>query len=250
MSRSPVGVIGGSGMDRLRDMEVIGRQVVPTPFGAPSAPIVHGRLGGAEGYFLARHGSGHTLAPHEVNYRANIWALSRLGIDQVVAINTVGAIREDLTPGELVLPDQIIDYTWGRAQTFHEGLGGEVIHVDFTEPYSSPVRAMLIKAAKNAAVPVRDGGVYGATQGPRLESRSEINRMERDGCDVVGMTGMPEAVLARELEIEYACCAVVVNMAAGRGDGRQGIHGEIEQNMEQGMEHVRRLLERLMMDLG
>ena len=249
MSQGPVGVIGGSGMDRLRDMEVIGRQVLPTPFGAPSAPIIHGRLGGGEGYFLARHGSGHTLAPHEINYRANIWALKRLGIDRVVAINTVGAIRGDLVPGEILLPDQIIDYTWGRAQTFHEGPDGEVIYVDFTEPYSSSVRAMLVKAANNAAVPVHSGGVYGATQGPRLESRSEINRMERDGCDVVGMTGMPEAVLARELEIEYASCAVVVNMAAGRSDGQQGIHGEIEQHMEQGMDRVRRVLERLMMDL-
>ncbi|MGB5622671.1 MAG: S-methyl-5'-thioinosine phosphorylase [Gammaproteobacteria bacterium] len=249
MSAALIGVIGGSGMDRLRQMKVLGRQVIPTPFGPPSAPVIHGSLGGGEGYFLARHGSGHTLAPHEVNYRANIWALHSLGIHRIIAINTVGAIRAGLTLGELLLPDQIVDYTWGRAHTFHDGASGSVLHVDFTEPYSSELRGMLRLAATAAGVSLHDGGTYGATQGPRLESRSEIDRMERDGCDVVGMTGMPEAALAREMGLEYASCCVVVNMAAGRGDGGDGIHAEIERFMDLGMGRVRAVLERLMKNL-
>jgi len=249
MSGALIGVIGGSGMDRLHDMKVLGRQVIPTPFGPPSAPVIHGSLGGGEGYFLARHGSGHTLAPHEVNYRANIWALQSLGIRRIIAINTVGAIRAGLPSGDLLLPDQIVDYTWGRAHTFHDGASGSVFHVDFTEPYSAGLRGMLRLAASAAEVPLHDGGTYGATQGPRLESRSEIDRMERDGCDVVGMTGMPEAALARELGLEYASCCVVVNMAAGRGDGSEGIHAEIDRFMDLGMSRVRAVLERLMRDL-
>jgi len=249
MSAHLVGIIGGSGMDRLQDIEVLGRQVLPTPHGPPSAPVIHIRLGGGDGYLLARHGSGHTLAPHEINYRANIWALKHLGVRQVIAINTVGAIRGDMGPGELVLPDQIIDYTWGRAHTFHEGSAAIVAHADFTEPYSAEVRELLIDAAGEAGVEMHVGGTYGATQGPRLESRSEIDRMERDGCDVVGMTGMPEAALARELDLEYASCAVVVNMAAGRGDGGEGIHEEIERHMDLGMGRMRRVLEQLMMNL-
>ncbi len=249
MSAPLIGIIGGSGMDRLQDLEVLGRQVLPTPHGPPSAPVVHARLGTGAGYLLARHGSGHTLAPHEINYRANIWALKHLGVRQVIAINTVGAIRSDMSPGELVLPDQIIDYTWGRAHTFHEGSATTVAHVDFTEPYSAEVRKLLVDAAGEAGVPMHVGGTYGATQGPRLESGSEIDRMERDGCDVVGMTGMPEAALARELDLEYASCAVIVNMAAGRGDGGAGIHEEIERHMDLGMSRMRRVLEQLMTNL-
>lgn len=249
MGGALIGVIGGSGLDRLRELKVIGRQVIPTPYGPPSAPVIHGSLDGGEAYFLARHGSGHTLAPHEVNYRANIWALKSLGIRRIVAINTVGAIRAGLAPGDLLLPDQIIDYTWGRAHTFHDNASGSVLHVDFTEPYSAEVRQMLRRAASAAEVPLSDGGTYGATQGPRLESRSEIDRMERDGCDMVGMTGMPEAALSRELGLEYASCCVAVNMAAGRGDGIEGIHEEIDRHMDLAMRRVRAVLERLIRDL-
>jgi 5'-deoxy-5'-methylthioadenosine phosphorylase len=249
MSGALIGIIGGSGMDRLQDLQVLGRQVLPTPYGPPSAPVIHACLGSGEVYLLARHGSGHFLAPHEVNYRANIWALRHLGVRQVIAINTVGAIRGDLAPGELMLPDQIIDYTWGRSHTFHEGSGSSVVHVDFTEPYCTRVRGLLIDAAAAAGVPLHAGGTYGATQGPRLETRSEIDRMESDGCDVVGMTGMPEAALARELDLGYASCAVIVNMAAGRGDGAVGIHEEMERYMDLGMGRVRALLEQLMTNL-
>ncbi|MGB5590692.1 MAG: S-methyl-5'-thioinosine phosphorylase [Gammaproteobacteria bacterium] len=249
MSVDAVGIICGSGMNRLHGLEMIESQSVDTPFGAPSGSVIHARLGGGQGYFMARHGNDHTLAPHEVNYRANIWALKHIGIDRIVAVNTVGAINPRLAPGELLLPDQIVDYTWGRAQTFHEALNGPVAHIDFTEPYSESVRRILTRAAADAGVPLRAGGVYGATQGPRLETRSEINRMERDGCDVVGMTGMPEAALARELEIEYACCAVVVNMAAGRGDSERSIHSEIELHMDQGMGRVWSILAQLLNDL-
>jgi purine nucleoside phosphorylase len=189
--------------------------------------------------FLPRHGSGHTLAPHEVNYRANVWALKDIGASEVIAVNSVGAIDTSLPPGGIAVPDQLIDYTWGRSHSFFEGAGQPVRHADFTEPYSARVRRRLLAAAARAGVPVMDGGVYGATQGPRLESRAEIDRMARDGCAMVGMTGMPEAGLARELDLEYACCAVVVNRAAGRGDD---IHTELARYLDEAIATVRRVL--------
>jgi 5'-deoxy-5'-methylthioadenosine phosphorylase len=240
MSANDIGVIGGTGMGRLADMQVTGRRVVPTPFGEPSAPVIRGHFGGREAYFLARHGSGHTIPPHLVNYRANLWALKHLGVRRVIAISSVGGISDDLPPGAMAVPDQIIDYTWGRHSTFFDGVEDPVVHVEFTEPYTGSLRVLILQAATGAGLQVRDGGVYAATQGPRLETPAEIERLSRDGCHMVGMTGMPEAVLARELELEYASFAVVINWAAGRGDG--DIHGEIERHVADCMDKVRVLL--------
>lgn len=234
-----LGIIGGTGLASLEGMQIERRDNVATPWGAPSAPLLHGRLGGCQVIFLARHGSEHTIAPHEVNYRANVWAMHEAGVDGVVAINAVGGIGDEFTPGTLAVPDQLIDYSWGRAHSYCEGSGQPPRHVEFTEPYSSALRELLLAAAARAGLEVRDGGVYGVTQGPRLETAAEIDRLARDGCHLVGMTGMPEAGLARELGLAYACCAVVVNRAAGRGGD---IHTEFERWVELGAAAVRRLL--------
>lgn len=208
-------VIGGSGFYQLEALKDIERHAVETPFGEPSADIVEGHLGRLRVAFLARHGEKHQWAPHRVNYRANIWALHHLGARRVVGVNAVGGIRADMGPRVVVVPEQLIDYTHGRASSFCDVEDAEVRHVDFSEPYSTGLRHALLDAATAAGVAVVDGGCYGATQGPRLETRAEIERMRRDGCDLVGMTGMPEAVLARELDLDYACLALVANWAAG-----------------------------------
>ncbi len=242
-------IIGGSGLTQLANLDVTRREVVRTPYGEPSGPLTFGRLGGHELVFIARHGYGHTIPPHRVNYRANISALKSVGVDKVVSVASVGGIRADLKPGSLVVPDQIIDYTWGRHSTFFDGHDGQVRHVDFTEPYDSALRSLLLDAARLAGEAVVDGAVYAATQGPRLETAAEINRMERDGADVVGMTGMPEAVLAREAGLAYAALNVVVNHAAGRGDSAHGIEmSAIEAMLQEAMMRVRHLLERLCED--
>ncbi len=240
---SLLAIIGGTGLSELTDLTIERRQVVATPWGEPSAPIVFGRLAATGVAFLPRHGSGHTIAPHRINYRANVWALREVGATGVVAVNAVGGIREDLAPGSLCVPDQIIDYTWGRGHTFFEGSDQPVRHVDFTEPYSPGLRSRILAAGRQAGLDVSDGGTYGATQGPRLETAAEIRRMTGDGCDMVGMTGMPEAALARELELEYACCAVVVNRAAGLGED---ILGELDSHLDLAMGNVRALLEQLL----
>jgi 5'-methylthioinosine phosphorylase len=208
-------VVGGSGLYQFPGLSEVETDVQPTPFGAPSAPIAIGRLGPHRLAFLARHGTDHRLAPHRVNYRANLWALHALGARRVVGINAVGGIRADLAPRTLVVPDQIIDYTHGRPSSFSDVEQARVEHIDFSEPYSVSLRRALLGAAARVGVTVIDGGCYGVTQGPRLETKAEIARLRQDGCDLVGMTGMPEAVLARELGIEYACLAVVANWAAG-----------------------------------
>lgn len=210
-------IIGGSGITQLQSLQIIRREVVHTPYGEPSAPLVHGLLHGRDLVFLPRHGAGHTIPPHKVNYRANLWALSQLNIKNVVGIAAVGAIHREMDPGSVVVPDQIIDYTYGRNHTFFESDLSHVTHVDFTSPYCSRLREALLRSASACGIGIASSATYGATQGPRLETAMEINRMERDGCDLVGMTGMPEAALARELDICYASCAVVANWAAGRG---------------------------------
>jgi 5'-methylthioinosine phosphorylase len=214
-------VIGGSGLYQFPGLEHVSRRAMETPYGAASAEVVLGDFGGKRLAFLARHGEGHTLAPHQVNYRANLWALHALGARRVIGVNAVGGIRADMGPRTLVVPDQLIDYTHGRITSFGSDGDGEVRHIDFSEPYSDTLRQALLAAAAKTRIAVVDGGCYGATQGPRLETRAEIARMRRDGCDLVGMTGMPEAALARELELEYACLALVANYAAGCGDEAQ-----------------------------
>ena len=239
-------IIGGSGLTKLANLEVGKRKVARTPYGEPSGALTYGRIGAREVLFLARHGYGHTIAPHEVNYRANLWALKQAGADAVVSVASVGGIRNDIWPGTLVLPHQVIDYTWGRASTFFEGPGAPVNHIDFTEPYSREMRARLLSAAAASGERIMDGGVYAATQGPRLETAAEINRLERDGADIVGMTGMPEAALAREIALECAAIAVVANYAAGRGDSERAVPlDRIEAVLDEAMGRVRRIIEKL-----
>lgn len=238
-------IIGGSGLTQLSNLTTSHREVVRTPYGEPSGPLTFGKLGEKPVVFLARHGYGHTIAPHEVNYRANIWALKEQRVREIVSVASVGGIRADLPPGRIVVPSQVIDYTWGRRNTYFEG-NSPVTHVDFTEPYSARVRAAIIAAARSCGEDVADRAIYAATQGPRLETAAEVNRLERDGADIVGMTGMPEAALARELDIEYATIAVVVNYAAGRADSSRRISMEkIEQVLHESMSRVRRIVEKL-----
>jgi len=242
MNNSKIAIIGGTGLDKIDGLEIENREVVHTPYGRPSTPLTHGHLNGIPIVFLARHGAGHTIPPHQINYRANIWALKQAGVHQIIAINAVGSMNNDMPPGALVVPDQIIDYTAAREHTFFEGDDlDHVTHIDFSYPYCAELREDLLKAASAASISCHDGGTYGATQGPRLETVAEINRMQRDGCDLVGMTGMPEASLARELAIDYAACAVVANMAAGRGASVITMQ-EIEQNLISAMHDVRQLL--------
>ena len=239
-------IIGGSGLTQLANLEVTRRKVSRTPYGEPSGPLTFGRILDCDLVFLARHGYGHTIAPHEVNYRANLWALKDAGVDRVFSVASVGSIRKDLKPGSLVVPHQIVDYTWGRRSTFFEGAGTPVNHVDFTEPYTASLRKVLLEAAAGAKEKVFDGAVYAATQGPRLETAAEIDRLERDGADLVGMTGMPEAVLAREVSLEYAAIAVVANYAAGRADSAHAIPlDKIGAILDEAMGRVRRILEKV-----
>jgi 5'-methylthioinosine phosphorylase len=238
---SKLAIIGGTGLTALKGLEITRQQELHTPYGKPSSPIIHGTYGDKIVMFLARHGTQHTIPPHKINYRANIWALKELGAKTVIAVAAVGSIHPDMQPPDLVIPDQIIDYTYSREQTFFAENLTHVTHIDFTEPYCETLRNQLLTAANSFDFKVHTQGVYGATQGPRLETTAEINRMERDGCDIVGMTGMPEAALARELELCYATCAVVANPAAGRGSA-QITMAEIEANVNQGIDHIRQVL--------
>jgi 5'-methylthioadenosine phosphorylase len=236
-------IIGGSGLTRLSTLAVAHREVVRTPYGEPSSALLFGQIAGRDVVFLARHGHGHTIPPHRVNYRANLWALNERGATAVLAVASVGGIRDAL-PGELLLPHQLIDYTHDREATFFDGGDRRVVHIDFTHPYAAALREKSLAAATAAGIALTDGGVYGAVSGPRLETVAEIDRMDRDGATLVGMTGMPEAALARELDLPYAAIAVVVNHAAGRGDSAVEISMDgIAQVLESAMDRVRALLE-------
>jgi 5'-methylthioinosine phosphorylase len=239
-------IIGGSGLTQLSNLDVTRRLAVRTPYGEPSGALTFGRIAGEDVVFLARHGYGHTIPPHEVNYRANIWALKEQKLEGVVSVASVGGIRTDMKPGVIAVPHQIIDYTWGRKSTFFEGGEQAVTHIDFTEPYSAKLRRRIVDAARACEEPVVEDSIYAASQGPRLETAAEIDRLERDGADVVGMTGMPEAALAREAGLDYAAIAVVANYAAGRAASLHGIRLEdIEQVLQQSLARVRRIIEKL-----
>ena len=241
---SKLAIIGGTGLDSLEGLKEIEGQSLETPYGAASSAIRAGSLQGRTIYFMARHGDGHTIPPHKVNYRANIWALKEAGIEKIIAINAVGGIGVQMAPGTIIIPDQLIDYTWGREATYFDDGLENVTHIDFTEPFCEALRQQLISTAKRYEISHLNRGTFAVTQGPRLESRAEILRVERDGCDLVGMTTMPEAALARELGLCYASIAVVANWAAGKSDEEITMQ-IIEQNLLTGMEKVRLLLERV-----
>ena len=243
-------IIGGTGVYALAELADVEAHQPVTHYGAPSGPIRVGTLAGKRVAFLARHGEGHSIPPHRINYRANLAALKALGARQVLAMNTVGGITTQCPPRALVMPDQLIDYTWGRVSTLCEEPGTEVLHVDFGDPYTPELRARIAAAAARADVPVVALGCYGATQGPRLETKAEIARMKRDGCDLVGMTGMPEAGLARELGLDYACLGIVANWAAGAGPDPDEVitMADVLANVEAAMSGVPRLIHALLAD--
>lgn len=236
-----IAVIGGTGLSELPDLNILKSEDVDTPYGKPSACLRFGELYDKTLVFLPRHGDDHHIAPHRVNYRANIWALREAGVKDILAVAAVGAIRSDMHPGRIAFPDQILDYTWGREHTFSDGDSAHVQHIEFGQPYDEALRQRCIELAGAAQLDAVNEGVYAATQGPRLETEAEIRRLQRDGADMVGMTGMPEAALARELGLAYVCCAVMVNWAAGLADG--GIHDQIDASVAEGMQRVAKLLQ-------
>ncbi|MBZ4200443.1 MAG: S-methyl-5'-thioinosine phosphorylase [Methylotenera sp.] len=239
-------IIGGTGLTQLDNLDITKRLIVRTPYGEPSQPLVFGNIAGREVVFLARHGSGHTIAPHKVNYRANIFALHLQGVTEIAAVATVGGIHAELAPGSIAMPHQIIDYTHGRNSTFFDGVDMPVKHIDFTEPYCPILRSKWLQAASAIGEHLIDHGVYAATQGPRLETAAEIDRLERDGATMVGMTGMPEASLARELGISYAVICPIANHAAGRGNSLHSIqYEEVVDNLKLTMQRVRNILVQL-----
>lgn len=246
---SKIAIIGGTGLTSIKGFEITNREIVQTPFGEPSGPLVQGNLAGNNVYFLPRHGAGHTIPPHKINYRANIWALKEAGIEKVIAINAVGSIRDDMQPGALIIPDQIIDYTVSRTNTFFEEGLKQVVHIDFTQPFCDSLRKSIIDVADEHSIRIIKEGTYAATQGPRLETAAEVNRLEKDGCHLIGMTCMPEAALAREKDLCYASISVVANLAAGRGTEALTMD-IIEKNLNSGMERARQLLEAVIPTLG
>jgi len=234
-------IIGGTGVSQMDGLTITSEQQIDTPYGKPSAPYILGTLNGQELVFLARHGNPHNIPPHKINYRANIWGLQKLGVSKIIAIAAVGGITPAMAPAHIAIPDQIIDYSYGREHTFFADDLDAVTHIDFTFPYNKQLRTELIQTAKQQNISVSSTATYGCTQGPRLESAAEIIRMERDGCDLVGMTGMPEAALAKELAIDYATIAVVANWGAGKSTGEISMT-EIEQHVKKGMKNINQLL--------
>jgi len=236
-----IAIIGGTGLNNFSGLEITERKAVKTPYGNPSSELIYGTFFNKKLIFLARHGKFHTIPPHKINYRANIWALKNAGVQDIIAIAAVGSIHADKQASDIVIPHQLIDYTYERSHTFFENDLESVVHIDFTEPYSENLRQRLLSAANHAKLTVHAQGTYAVTQGPRLETAAEINRLEKDGCDIVGMTAMPEAALARELELNYATCAVVANLAAGRNSSPISML-EIEQNLIIGMQNIEKLI--------
>lgn len=225
-----LGIIAGSGLQKLSQLEDVRREIVRTPFGETSCALTTGRLAGVEVVFLNRHGYGHTLAPHQINYRANVWALQKFGATRICAIGSAGSLSTDIVAGQLVLPADAIDYTHGRSSTYFEGPDCPIVYTDMSNVFNREMRAALRIAAEQSSESLVDGAVYACTNGPRLETPAEVRRMVNDGANVVGMTLMPEAVLAKELGLAYAALTVCTNFAAGVGQhSADGIeHGLVE----------------------
>ena len=236
-----IAIIGGTGLTSLTELKNLDYKSVDTPYGMTSGSLLQGNLDDTEVIFLCRHGDDHEIPPHKINYRANIWALHSIDVTHIIAVSSVGGINRHIPPKKIIIPDQVIDYTYSRKHTFFEGTPNPVTHIDFTHPYCVELRQNILQAAQDCQLDICTKGVYGATQGPRLETAAEINRMERDGCDIVGMTGMPEAALAKELAICYATISLCANWAAGRSEDEISID-EIRKTVEVGMQSVKQLL--------
>lgn len=238
---SRLAVIGGTGVYSLSELTNVSTKIVDTPYGKPSSEYTLGEIEDVEIIFLPRHAHNHSIPPHKINYRANIWGLHNLNVTHIIAFASVGGIHPDIPPERIVIPNQIIDYTHGRQHTFFDEDLNKAVHIDFTQPYCEELRNILITSAKDAKIAVREKGTYAAVQGPRLETAAEINRLEKDGCDIVGMTGMPEAVLAKELEMCYATCALCVNWAAGRSEKEINM-ADIQNSVDRGMRAFQKIL--------
>lgn len=238
--RAEIAIIGGSGVYSVEALKGASTTVVSTPYGN-SPEITIGRLGGRRVAFLPRHGKGHTVPPHLVNYRANIWALSELGVKRVLATTACGSLNPRMRSGELALLYQFIDFTKRRPQTFYEGGEGGVVHVDVTEPYCPELRDVLREAARGLKLKLHPRATYGCTEGPRFETAAEVRALRRLGCDLVGMTNVPECVLTRELEICYVAVAVVTNFAAGISKAKL-THTEVVELMKENIGRVQKLL--------
>lgn len=210
-----IGIIGGSSLQTLHGLKIERKAVVRTPFGTPSAPVIYGSLNGHSLAFLARHGLQHTIPPHLINYRANIWALRHIGCQDIFAFSAMCSITADIKVGEIVIPDQLIDYTWNRQSTFFNSQIDTVHYTEFDQPYAESTRQRLIAIAKQQDCGYQDSATYGITQGPRYETKAEIRRYRNDGCHLVGMTGMPEASLAQETNLNYAVCGLVTKQYTG-----------------------------------
>ena len=246
------GVIGGTGLDKIEGLVVEKHETIKTPYGETSEPLAFGSIAGQLMIvFIARHGKNHSIAPHLINYQANIWALHSVGVKNLIGINTVGSIDTKLLPGDFVFPDQIIDYTYSRKNTFFDGVDNPIQHIDFTYPFDSNLRNHFSKASRILDLKFHTSGVYACVQGPRLESAAEINRYENDGADIIGMTGMPEASLAREIGLNYALICPVANHAAGRGLNKDGIsHEEINENSEKMASNIENLIKGIIESYG
>ncbi len=235
-----IAIIGGSGLlswggeNRMHSES--------TPYGPASAAVEVFERNGVKVLFLARHGKAHEIPPHRINYRANLWLLEQLGASAVLGVNAVGGITESAAPGRLIVPDQLIDYTWGREQTFADGLQQPLDHIEFEQPYQGALRRLLLAGAKRRGIGVVERGTIGITQGPRMETAAEVRRLQRDGCDLVGMTSMPEVALARELGLDYAGLCVSANWAAGLSPEPISI-AAIERVLAESMKTVRQVIE-------
>lgn len=247
-----LGIIGGTGLSEIDCFQSLGEECIPTPYSKQDVRVVLCQYQTQKFAFLPRHGRGHKVPPHSINYRANIWALHQLSVTNLIAVNAVGGIHQELRPGTFAVPNQIIDYTAGREATYHDDDSNGVRHIDFTDPYDQRLREILLKVCRNGKLPgtkVMEGGVYGCTNGPRLETAAEIDRMRRDGCDMVGMTGMPEAALAREAGVAYASLALSVNWAAGIGAGIITMD-EIQRVLDTGVGQIKSILKAVVTEIG
>lgn len=233
------GLIGGTGLDHFG--KAVRSHDIESSFGIPSARFAEFHIGQSQVFFLPRHGKQHEFPPHAVNYRANLDAFRKLEVEGIIAVNAVGGITPTHPPGALSLPDQLIDYTWGREHTFSMLAGDELQHVEFANPFDGQLRLGLLNAAATADVEVVNKGCVGVSQGPRLETAAEIRRFGQDGCDLIGMTTMPEAALAREAGLDYACISVTSNWAAGL-EAKPVTMAAIESTLESAMFMVRKLL--------
>ena len=245
------GVIGGTGLGKIEDLIVEKKEVIKTPYGQTSEPLTFGMLGYNKVIFLARHGKSHSIPPHLINYQANIWALHSVGVKNLIGINTVGSIDTQFMPGDFVFPNQIIDYTFCRKNTFFDGIKSPVKHIDFTFPFDNNLLSSFLNVSKLLKLKHHVNAVYASVQGPRLESAAEIDRYGNDGANIVGMTGMPETALAREIGLNYALICPVANHAAGRGLNKDGVsHEEISTNSEKMALNITKLIKGIIESYG